>query len=215
MAPVEGVIQLQGDITSAETAQKVIDHFDGGLADLVVCDGAPDVTGLHDLDEFVQSQLILAGMTIVTHVLREGGAFVAKVFRGKDVQLLYSQLKCFFPRVTCTKPRSSRNASIEAFIVCQGYSPPKGFEPKFLRQVLENNLTMADLSASGAGDGTQASGPTVIVPFMACGDVTGWDADRTYDEGEVSLAPVQPPIAPPYKKALDVIKHKTKSAMKA
>lgn len=55
--------------------------FDGEKADLVVCDGAPDgtwynlifhkvrsiftnkffqVTGMHDLDEYVQSQLILA-----------------------------------------------------------------------------------------------------------------------------------------------------------
>ena len=45
MAPVEGVRQLQGDITSAATAAAVIAHFDGGGADLVVCDGAPDVTG--------------------------------------------------------------------------------------------------------------------------------------------------------------------------
>lgn len=26
----------------------------------MVCDGAPDVTGLHDLDEYVQGQLLLA-----------------------------------------------------------------------------------------------------------------------------------------------------------
>lgn len=33
---------------------QVISHFEGHPADLVVCDGAPDVTGLHDLDEYVQ-----------------------------------------------------------------------------------------------------------------------------------------------------------------
>ena len=33
---------------------QVISHFEGHHADLVVCDGAPDVTGLHDLDEYVQ-----------------------------------------------------------------------------------------------------------------------------------------------------------------
>ena len=42
MAPVEGVTQLQGDITSHAVAQQVIAHFDGSHADLVVCDGAPD-----------------------------------------------------------------------------------------------------------------------------------------------------------------------------
>lgn len=92
MAPVEGVTQIQGDITSEVTAMEVIGHFAGELADLVVSDGAPDVTGLHDLDEYIQGQLILAALTIVTHVLRPGGTFVAKVFRGKDITLLYSQV---------------------------------------------------------------------------------------------------------------------------
>ena len=42
MAPIAGVTQLQGDITSAATSQAVISHFDGQQADLVVSDGAPD-----------------------------------------------------------------------------------------------------------------------------------------------------------------------------
>lgn len=37
---------------------------------------------------------------------------VFQIFRGKDVTLLYSQLKIFFSGVTCAKPRSSRNSSI-------------------------------------------------------------------------------------------------------
>lgn len=42
MAPLEGVIQLQGDITKTSTAEQIIAHFDNTCADLVVCDGAPD-----------------------------------------------------------------------------------------------------------------------------------------------------------------------------
>lgn len=42
MAPLEGVIQLQGDITNTKTAEQIIAHFDNTQADLVVCDGAPD-----------------------------------------------------------------------------------------------------------------------------------------------------------------------------
>lgn len=42
MAPIDGVIQIQGDITKLKTAEQVIQHFDGKPADLVVCDGAPD-----------------------------------------------------------------------------------------------------------------------------------------------------------------------------
>eukprot|EP00607_Mallomonas_marina_P000916 CAMPEP_0182438874 /NCGR_PEP_ID=MMETSP1167-20130531/86074_1 /TAXON_ID=2988 /ORGANISM="Mallomonas Sp, Strain CCMP3275" /LENGTH=154 /DNA_ID=CAMNT_0024632411 /DNA_START=67 /DNA_END=531 /DNA_ORIENTATION=+ len=56
MAPIPGVICVQGDITAHSTAQQIISYFHGDLADLVVCDGAPDVTGLHDIDEYMQER---------------------------------------------------------------------------------------------------------------------------------------------------------------
>lgn len=70
------------------------------------------VTGLHEMDEYIQAQLLLAALNITTHILKPGGSFLAKIFRGKDITLLYSQLKLFFPNVTVTKPLSSRNSSI-------------------------------------------------------------------------------------------------------
>lgn len=120
------------------TAHEIISHFEGQQADLVICDGAPDVTGLHDIDEYIQGQLLLAALNITTHVLKCGGNFVAKIFRGKDVDILYSQLKVFFPTVTICKPRSSRNSSIESFAVCQNYSPPVGYVPTMLNPMLSD-----------------------------------------------------------------------------
>ena len=83
IAPLQGVITTQGDITSEETVRQILGHFDESKADLVVCDGAPDVTGLHDMDEYVQAQLILAAVNISTFLLRDGGTSVAKIFRGR------------------------------------------------------------------------------------------------------------------------------------
>ncbi|CAK7339151.1 unnamed protein product [Dovyalis caffra] len=222
MAPIEGVIQVQGDITNARTAEviadysndllQVIRHFDGCKADLVVCDGAPDVTGLHDMDEFVQSQLILAGLTIVTHVLREGGKFIAKIFRGKDTNLLYCQLKLFFPVVTFAKPKSSRNSSIEAFAVCENYSPPEGFNPKDLYRLLEKVGSPFGADDLDCSSGWLEGVNKVYIPFLACGDLSGYHSDRSYPLPKVadgtyqSLDPVQPPIAPPYKRALEMKK---------
>ncbi|PSC67846.1 hypothetical protein C2E20_8517 isoform C [Micractinium conductrix] len=202
MAPVEGVTQLQGDITSEATAREVISHFRGHHAELVVCDGAPDVTGLHDMDEFVQAQLVLAALTIVSHVLAPGGTFVAKVFRGRDVSLLYSQLKVLFPDVRVAKPNSSRNSSIEAFVVCRRYTPPPGFQPAQLRALLQGAWRAYSPEAQHNPLMRQ------LVPFLACGDLDGWDADQSYDlpaeeEGGryVSLPPVQPPPPPPHVRA--------------
>jgi hypothetical protein len=44
-APLAGVTQLIGDITQTATAQAIVSHFAGDLAELVVCDGAPDGAG--------------------------------------------------------------------------------------------------------------------------------------------------------------------------
>lgn len=52
----------------------------------------------------------------------------------------------------------------------------------------------------------------VYIPFLACGDLSGYDSDRSYplpkfaDGTYRSLDPVQPPIAPPYKRALEMKK---------
>ncbi|CAL1152190.1 unnamed protein product [Cladocopium goreaui] len=81
MQPIPGVVQVQGDITHQSTVEEVLQHFQGEGADLVVCDGAPDATGKSDFDEYVQHQLLLSELFVAEALLREGGAFVAKVFR--------------------------------------------------------------------------------------------------------------------------------------
>lgn len=201
MAPIPGIVCIKGDITAQTTAELIISHFRGDLADLVVCDGAPDVTGLHDIDEYMQAQLLLSALNITTNLLRKGGNFVAKIFRGKDVSLLYSQLRCFFHEVTVAKPKSSRNSSIESFVVCRRYDPPSDFVPSMQAFLLEHRY--------GTYGNCMLGPSSLVVPFVACGDLSGFDADKSYplqmpdqDGGDPAaytyLEPVQPPIRPPY-----------------
>ena len=269
MAPIPGVVCHVGDITSKDTAERIVQHFRGDLADLVVCDGAPDVTGLHDIDEYMQAQLLLAALNITTNVLRVGGNFIAKIFRGRDVSLLYSQLRCFFREVTVAKPKSSRNSSIESFVVCRNFQPPPGFvismdtlllDHKYAAEAADddeeesesasvdsNDMSLpqaevsmetapvsgsssvlcflpntssqgsqqvnvptdtAGSSATGGKPSNRIVGPTaVILPFTACGDLSGfdYDPDKSYPlelqetNGEYTyIDPVQPPISPNY-----------------
>ena len=41
----------------------------------------------------VQAQLLLAAALLAMQLLRPGGTFVAKIFRGRETSLLYAQLK--------------------------------------------------------------------------------------------------------------------------
>ncbi|WFC98150.1 tRNA (cytidine(32)/guanosine(34)-2'-O)-methyltransferase [Malassezia yamatoensis] len=103
MAPVDHVTQVVGDITTETTIQAVHDalfSFQSSSeqkpkADLIVCDGAPDVTGIRSLDEYVQSQLLMAAFSVAIQMLREDGCFIAKVFVRPQTQaarMLLSQL---------------------------------------------------------------------------------------------------------------------------
>jgi tRNA (cytidine32/guanosine34-2'-O)-methyltransferase len=69
---------------------------------------------------------------------------------------------------------------------------------------------------SHAGDnnaetvGTKTWPKDVLVPFLACGDLSGYDADQSYalDDDGVRLQPVQPPTTPAYKTAIELLKKK-------
>ncbi|KAG7196258.1 tRNA (uridine-2'-O-)-methyltransferase trm7 [Scheffersomyces spartinae] len=210
MVPIEGVTTIQADITHPKTLQEILNVFGGEPADFVCSDGAPDVTGLHDLDEYIQAQLILAALQLTTCILKPGGKFVAKVFRGRDIDLLYAQLSYLFEQVICAKPRSSRGTSLEAFIVCLGYKPRAGWQPK-----LElNKSTEEFFRGSGIGKAENMQylelpeDERLIAKFIACGDINDVDSDATYTLDTLdkiqSLNPVQLPTAPPYKRALEL-----------
>lgn len=227
MAPLEGIIQLKADITHPSTVPlllKAIDpefdqHNETHRVDLVISDGAPDVTGLHDLDIYVQSQLLYSALTLAMKVLRPGGKFVAKIFRGRNVDIIFAQLKLVFERVHIAKPRSSRASSIEAFVVCEGYRPVKDWTPelgdalKVPQASRPQDSSLEKQTRHLRDDGIvelhfedEENDPQRwIAPFLACGDLSAWDADATYKlpEGHTSLPPVQPPTAPPYKEAIE------------
>ncbi|CAI7634647.1 unnamed protein product [Penicillium glandicola] len=235
--------------------------------DLVISDGAPDVTGLHDLDIYIQSQLLYAALNLAMGVLRPGGKFVAKIFRGRDVDILYAQLRTVFERVSVAKPRSSRASSLEAFVVCEGFIPPVSDSgvvgmaalknPLFggaaapvavsedgnvgveVREEIDQDTQVRNTVAQPAAISSPAPNHSTevrhlqnttsqnkpqpqklsnkfsvenrwIPSFIACGDLSAWDSDASYTlpPDYVNLDPVQPPTAPPYRRALELRKEK-------
>lgn len=178
MAPINGVNIIKGDITSQKTVDQILKYFQGEKADLVLCDGSPDVTGLHDIDEYIQNQLLVSSLSITTKIIKKGGTFIAKIFRGENISRIYQQMFYYFELVDCCKPESSRNSSLEAFIVCRFFK----FDDN--QDQSESNFKIPD---------------PLTVPFISCGDLSEYDPDKTYEtEYTNSLEPIQPPINAPY-----------------
>ena len=85
-------------------------------------------------------------------VLLEGGPFAAKIFWGRNVGLLYRQLRLLFDRVSVTKPSSSRNSSIVAFMVFQGFKGGKEFTDLPLESGFKPSPSADNSIISGGGE---------------------------------------------------------------
>ena len=158
--------------------------------------------------------------------------------------MLYTQLRLLFHKVSVAKPSSSRNSSIEAFVVCQKFKggeffnlPLEGsFDPDSY-VIYDDDGTISGEWKAGAGglcelnDKRSEILPS-IVPFVACGDLSGYDssgipfldADKSYPiesievnstqsgekgQGKQSnkyIKPIAPPIKPPYENSIAIAK---------
>ena len=127
----------------------------------------------------------------------KSGTFVAKIFRGKDISLLFSQLSIFFEKVSIAKPTSSRNSSIEAFVVCQNYQPPDNYVPQKINPMIDDLEVIREITDSEVNRN--------IISFVVCGDLRSYDSDMScpIDENYEHKEIVQKPTAPPYKDVLE------------
>lgn len=122
----------------------------------------------------------MAALNIAARLLKVGtGTFVAKIFRGRDIGLLFKQFKLHFKEVYCAKPRSCRNSSIEAFLVA------KGFNGIVLEKELNNGALLNELNhLSNFKDiyfDRAEDSDDYIVPFVACGNTDdSFDPDMNY-----------------------------------
>jgi len=92
----------------------------GTRFDVVLSDMAPSTTGNKFVDAQKSLELTEAALSVGIPVLKAGGAFVCKVFQGPDFKDYSDKVKNHFERVANVKPKSSRKASKEIFVVGLG-----------------------------------------------------------------------------------------------
>ena len=108
---------VQHDVLAwAESFLKAI----GGLFGTVLSDLGPPTTGSKFVDAQRSLELSESAFAIAAHVLEKGGDFVCKVFHGPDFERFSKRTNKHFRRVVHVKPKSSRKASREIYVVGLG-----------------------------------------------------------------------------------------------
>jgi 23S rRNA (uridine2552-2'-O)-methyltransferase len=120
MDPIPGVIILKQDFLD-DTAPDALRSALGGPADVVMSDMAAPTTGHRKTDHLRTTHLCEVAADFAISVLKPGGDFVAKAFRGGTESELLALLKRNFASVHHVKPPASRHQSVELYLVAKGF----------------------------------------------------------------------------------------------
>ncbi|HEY4113922.1 MAG TPA: RlmE family RNA methyltransferase [Rhizomicrobium sp.] len=118
--PLAGVAIFQGDATDRAVESDLREAL-GGPADVVLSDMAASTTGHRATDHLRTLALFEAALDVAEEMLKPGGAFVGKVFRGGAANDVLARIKQRFREVRHVKPPASRAESVELYLVARGF----------------------------------------------------------------------------------------------
>jgi 23S rRNA (uridine2552-2'-O)-methyltransferase len=126
MKPIEGVTFLLGDFREDEVLQKLELAMQGKLADVVVSDMAPNLSGIASTDAARISHLVELAVEFSQKRMKPEGALVVKLFHGEGYAELVKLFKETFKTVKPLKPKASRDKSSETFLIGMGLKVTPG-----------------------------------------------------------------------------------------
>jgi 23S rRNA (uridine2552-2'-O)-methyltransferase len=117
MEPIAGVTSFEKNFFDNDTKELIIDTLNGQLADVVLSDMAANTIGHSKTDHLRILDLCENALIFGLTILKPGGAFVAKIFRGGAENDLLTLAKQNFKIVKHFKPKSSRKESSEFYLI--------------------------------------------------------------------------------------------------
>ncbi len=124
LKPIEPFTQeyirtIVADLTEPDIADQIL-SFLPRRPDVVICDAAPNVTGVWEVDHACQIDLAAKAMEIAKCILKPGGNFFVKVFQGDLLDDYVQSVKDNFETVKIVKPPASRAKSSEEYLLALG-----------------------------------------------------------------------------------------------
>ncbi|MFC6615233.1 SAM-dependent methyltransferase [Halopenitus salinus] len=160
---VATVETIRGDMTEEKTTDRLRETIGERGADVVISDMAPNMTGEYGLDHARSVHLARQAFEVALDLLAPGGDLVVKVFQGKDLADLESDIEAEFEYVRTVSPRASRDSSSEVYLVAKG---------RLTAPVSEGDRLTVEIVGSGEeGDGiAKRDGYTIFVPGASEGE---------------------------------------------
>lgn len=123
IAPSPGVRVIRGDFLDPAVVASVQAALADGGADVVLCDLAPNLSGIASADQARAAALVEAAIDFCLANLQPEGAFLVKVFQGEAFAALLQRMRRTFEDVQTRKPAASRGESRETYLLGRRLRP--------------------------------------------------------------------------------------------
>ena len=122
LEPIDNVLFIKGDFSEDAIYQRCLGELPGQVADLVISDMAPNLTGIRATDQARSMYLAELVMDFALEVLKQEGSLLVKMFQGQGVDEYSRALRQHFRNVRVRKPVASKDKSREFYILARGYN---------------------------------------------------------------------------------------------
>ena len=120
MQGIGGVEFILGDFREESVLAQLEQALAGAQVDLVLSDMAPNMSGVNAVDQPRSMHLVELAEEFAAQHLRQGGAFLTKVFQGEGFDDFVRRLRAGYERVSIRKPKASRARSPEVYALAMG-----------------------------------------------------------------------------------------------
>ena len=121
MDSMAGVGFIHGDFREEGVLAALLEVVGGARVDLVISDMAPNISGVKSVDQPQAMYLAELALELARKVLSPGGALLVKAFQGEGIDEFRRELQRSFKTVLTRKPKASRPASREVYMLAKNY----------------------------------------------------------------------------------------------
>lgn len=122
--PLDGVIFVQGDFTDSETQQALVAANNEQAFQVIISDMAPNTIGHQATDQLRSIGLVEQLLAFARQHLDPAGSCIVKVFQGVGFDTLVKDFRASFRKVIIKKPKASKDASKEVYLIAIGLKKP-------------------------------------------------------------------------------------------
>lgn len=119
MAPIPSVVIIEGDFTSPQIQEKLIEQLppSSRKASVILSDMLHNTVGHGQADHYKSIELVSQTLTFCESHLQKGGTVLCKYLQGEDENTTIETAKTLFGKVLRVKPKSSRSESKEMYLL--------------------------------------------------------------------------------------------------